>query len=50
MPKKKTKRKELEAELGSDVIFRDTFYNQEIINIAHEYIDGLMKQNLARAN
>ena len=47
---KEDEEKELEAELGSDVIFRDTFYNQEIINIAHEYIDGLMKQNLAGLN
>tara|TARA_R110002049_G_scaffold72490_1_gene186942 strand:- start:31141 stop:33300 length:2160 start_codon:yes stop_codon:yes gene_type:complete len=47
---KEDEEKELETEISSDVIFRDTFYNQEIINIAHEYIDGLMKQNLARAN
>jgi carboxyl-terminal processing protease len=48
---KEEQKKELENELGgSDVVFQETFYNNEVINIAHEYIEGLMKQNLARAD
>ena len=38
-----------ELQKPQDEIFRDTFYNREVINIAHEYIDGLRKQNLAKA-
>ncbi|MBB3209905.1 carboxyl-terminal processing protease [Rhodopirellula rubra] len=41
---------ELEAQLGGDEVFRDTYYNQEVLNITHQYIDGLRAQNLARAN
>ncbi len=40
----------LDQEPSNDEIFRDTFYNREVINIAHEYIDGLKQQDLARAN
>ncbi|QDT11278.1 carboxy terminal-processing peptidase [Planctomycetes bacterium K23_9] len=39
-----------ELQKTQDEIFRDTFYNREVINVAHEYINGLQKQNLARAN
>jgi carboxyl-terminal processing protease len=42
--------KELEAQIANDVIFRDTYYNQEVLNITHQYIEGLRAQNLARAN
>jgi carboxyl-terminal processing protease len=41
---------QLEAETSTDIIFRDTFYNKEVINIAYEYVTGLKKQNLAKAN
>ena len=33
-----------------DVIYRDNFYNREVINIAHDYITGLKRQNLAKVN
>jgi carboxyl-terminal processing protease len=46
---KEDEEKELETEMSSEVIFRDTFYNKEVINIAHEYVAGLMKQNIAWA-
>lgn len=42
--------KEVESQLGSEEIFHDTFYNQEVLNIAQQYIEGLRAQNLARAN
>ena len=47
---KEDEEKELEAEINNDEIFRDTFYNQEVINVAGEYIEGLKQQNLAQAN
>ncbi len=37
------------AEMGNEVIYQDNFYNREVINITHDYIDGLRKQNLAKA-
>ncbi|MFK8115374.1 MAG: carboxy terminal-processing peptidase [Rubripirellula sp.] len=40
----------MDAQLETEVIYRDNFYNQEIINIAHDYIEGLRKQNLAKAD
>ncbi len=54
------RRKELDAEkeeeeehmdqqVGNEVIYRDNFYNREVINITHDYIEGLRKQNLAKA-
>ena len=42
--------KAVETETNAKEIWRDTFYNREVINIAHEYIVGLKKQNLARVN
>lgn len=39
----------LDQQIGSEVIYRDNFYNREVINIAHDYIDGLRQQNLAKA-
>ncbi len=38
-----------ELQKTDDEIFHDTFYNREVLNVAHEYIDGLRKQNLAKA-
>jgi carboxyl-terminal processing protease len=40
----------LEASLSGEEIYHDNFYNQEVINIAHDYVEGLRQQNLARAN
>lgn len=39
----------LETQLNSEEIYRDNFYNQEVLNVTHDYIDGLKKQNLAKA-
>jgi carboxyl-terminal processing protease len=46
---KEVEEDELERQMGSEVIYRDNFYNQEVINIAHDYIEGLRQQNLAKA-
>jgi carboxyl-terminal processing protease len=40
---------QLEQQVGNEVIYRDNFYNREVINIVHDYIEGLRKQNLAKA-
>jgi carboxyl-terminal processing protease len=40
---------QLDQQIGSAVIYRDNYYNREVINIAHDYIEGLQKQNLAKA-
>jgi len=40
---------QLDAQLSGEEIYRDNFYNQEVINIAGDYIEGLKKQNLANA-
>lgn len=36
----------MDAQLETEVIFRDYFYNNEVLNVAHDYIEGLKKQNL----
>jgi len=41
---------ELEQQIEDAVIFRDNFYNTEVLNIVIAYIEGLRKQNLAKAN
>ncbi|MDG2224081.1 MAG: carboxy terminal-processing peptidase [Rubripirellula sp.] len=46
---KEEEEEQVEAQIGSEKIYRDNFYNQEVINIAHDYIDSLRKQNLAKA-
>ncbi|TWU48338.1 carboxy terminal-processing peptidase [Rubripirellula reticaptiva] len=40
----------LETQLSDEKIYRDNFYNQEVLNVTHDYIDGLRKQNLAKAD
>ncbi len=40
----------LDRQLENEEIYRDNFYNREVINIAYEYIQGLQQQNLAKAN
>ena len=47
---KEEEEEHLEAQIGNEVIFRDNFYNREAINITHDYIEGLRKQNLAKAD
>ncbi|MEM9588852.1 MAG: carboxy terminal-processing peptidase [Planctomycetota bacterium] len=39
----------LETEVSDEEVFRDSFYNREVLNIATEYIQGLKQQNLAQA-
>lgn len=46
---KEDEQEELEQQIGNEEIYRDNFYNREVINVAHDYIDGLRKQNLAHA-
>jgi len=46
---KEDEEEQLEQQLGNEVIYQDNFYNREVINITHDYIDGLRKQNLAKA-
>ncbi len=46
---KEDEAEQLERQLGDEVIYRDDFYNREVINIVHDYIEGLRKQNLAKA-
>jgi len=46
---KEEEKKDLEAEVSAEEIFRDTYYNREVLSIAHDYIEGLRKQNLAQA-
>ena len=40
---------ELADQLSTEIIYRDNYYNREVLNIVHEYVDGLHQQNLARA-
>jgi carboxyl-terminal processing protease len=47
---KKEEDDKLEQQIEDAVIFRDNFYNTEVLNIVAAYIDGLRKQNLAKAN
>ena len=41
--------KELEQQTADDEVYRDYFYNNEVLNIAHDYAEGLRQQNLAKA-
>ncbi|WP_145178386.1 carboxy terminal-processing peptidase [Rubripirellula lacrimiformis] len=40
----------LETQLSAEEIYRDNFYNREVMNVTHDYVDGLRKQNLAQLN
>ncbi|MGI9471124.1 MAG: carboxy terminal-processing peptidase [Rubripirellula sp.] len=40
----------MDQQVENEVIYRDNFYNREVINIASDYIEGLRKQNLAKAD
>ena len=46
----KEEEEELEQQIEDAVIFRDNYYNTEVMNIMADYIDGLRKENLAVAN
>ncbi len=46
---KEEEEEHLEAQVGNEVIYKDNFYNREVLNITHDYIEGLRKQNLAKA-
>ena len=47
---KEEEEKAEDAQVTGEEIYRDNFYNQEVINITHDYVDGLRKQNLAKAD
>ena len=40
----------MDAALSGEEIYHDYFYNQEVMNITHDYIEGLRRQKLAKAN
>lgn len=44
---KEEEKEEIEQETDKEV-FRDTFYNREVINIAGDYIEGLRREKLVR--
>ena len=46
---KEEEEKELEQQLGSEEVYRDNYYNSEVLNVTYDYIQGLRKQNLAQA-
>ncbi len=46
---KEAEKEELEVEKTTDVVFRDTYYNREAINVTSDYVLGLRDQNLAKA-
>ncbi len=47
---KEEEKEGLEAEMASEVVYRDYYYNREVLNVAHDYILGLRQQNLATAS
>lgn len=46
---KEEEEEHLDAQLETEIIYRESFYNDEVLNVTHDYIDGLRKQNLAKA-
>jgi carboxyl-terminal processing protease len=46
---KEEEKKLIETQKAQDKVFVDSFYNQEVLNIATDYIDALKQQNLAKA-
>lgn len=46
---KEEEKEEIDQETDKQV-FRDTFYNREVMNIAGDYIEGLRRQKLVQAN
>lgn len=47
---KEEEEQEVERDMTDEVIFRDTYYNLEVLNVSAEYILGLQRQNLALLN
>ncbi|MDB4353363.1 carboxy terminal-processing peptidase, partial [bacterium] len=47
---RKEEEEELEQQIEDAVIFRENYYNTEVMNVVADYIEGLRKQNLAKAN
>ncbi len=47
---KEEEKEGLEAELANEVVYRDYYYNREVLNVTHDYILGLRQQNLATAS
>lgn len=47
---KEEEKESLQDEENKEVIYRDYFYNKEVLNIAADYILGLREQNLATAS
>ncbi|MEM6691359.1 MAG: carboxy terminal-processing peptidase [Planctomycetota bacterium] len=39
----------IEAQIGDAEVYNDNFYNREVLNIASDYLEGLRRQNLAKA-
>lgn len=35
---------------AADEVYRDNYYNREVMSITHDYVDGLRQQNLASAS
>jgi len=46
---KEAEKEELESEKTTDVVFRDTYYNREAVNVTSDYVLGLREHNLAKA-
>ena len=49
MPRRKKKKRKWSSNWVMRVVYRDYFYNTEVLNIAHDYVAGLRKQDLAQA-
>jgi carboxyl-terminal processing protease len=47
---KEDEKKAMESQMNTEIVYHDTFYNREVLNIAFEYVEGLKQQNLAKAN
>ncbi len=47
---KEEEKESLQDEENKEVIYRDYFYNKEVLNITADYILGLRDQNLATAS
>jgi len=47
---KEEEKESLQDEENKEVIYRDYYYNKEVLNIAADYILGLREQNLATAS
>jgi carboxyl-terminal processing protease len=47
---KEEEKEGLAAEKANEVVYRDYYYNREVLNIAKDYIMGLRQQNLATAS